>query len=397
MIRMKLPLSYLKAKLLFCLLILSTLCLFAQSRQVFVDRSSNVTSEKGTSNAPCRTINCGVSFGGQEANIYIRQGSYPEILSILKPLKLIAKNGMVTIGAGANPAGEDYGFILQRIVQYAPEVRLHPDDLFQPSSVPWYLNHVRMRRHRTSIGPLWRDIQILDKGQVYIGSLVNQLSGGQSSGSGNKATNFFLEIEGDRDRVIRGNVYTAPCYVHYRKAPNGLDNDIQYWFFYPYSGDIALLDEGPDVNIAHEGDWEHITVRVDRNWHHIVKIFYAVHDDILSVSADEPFNFNYDLNLLAHPIVYSAKHSHASYPIAGEIKEFWANDHTADGGIIWKTWQNLILLGTKDNPLNGQMWLKYTGRWGEIGGNLTRLLTQATSGPYGPAFQDSWHNDEHDE
>src|SRR5690349_10808938 len=80
--------------------------------------------------------------------------------------------------------------LLCAVYRFAPLVRLHPDDVYRPTSVPLYLAHVQMRRHR----PWWFDVHILGPGWVDVQSLISQSSGGQHSGRGTARTDFFLEI-----------------------------------------------------------------------------------------------------------------------------------------------------------------------------------------------------------
>src|SRR5881296_2271727 len=83
------------------------------------------------------------------------------------------------------------------VIRFAPELRLHPDDKYLPTSVPWFLDRVRMRRHRK----YFPDENWLDVGEVNVQSLVAQVAkswipGGDTeySGEGSKRTHFFVEI-----------------------------------------------------------------------------------------------------------------------------------------------------------------------------------------------------------
>ena len=130
--------------------------------------------------------------------------------------------------------------------RFAPEVRLHPEDPHHPTSVPWYLERVRMRLHRPSLGPINPDIDFLRKGQVNVGTLIAQRHQEEESGGGIATSNFFLQISTDSDEQTtrRGNLDIAPAYVHFRPAPGGIGEwDIQYWFFYAYNGDFTPTQE----------------------------------------------------------------------------------------------------------------------------------------------------------
>jgi hypothetical protein len=268
--------------------------------------------------------------------------------------------------------------LLDAIHHFAPEVRLHPDDRYRPSSVPWYLQNVRMRRHRR----WWRDVAILNVFEVNVQTLIAQQSGGQHSGAGSTRTNFFLEIAINTDETRRGRLAVAECYVHFRPAPDGSGAwDFQYWFFYPYNGDITT-----GADFEHEGDFEHVTVRVHPNFKSVQEVFYHVHNTESTWRQPGEYQSTED----GHPVVYSARHTHATYWSPGkQARTALPDDHTSDGGPAWRTWDHIRLVGHRRRPMAGQEWLRYTGHWGQIGTYFSWL-----SGPYGPAFQGYWADDD---
>lgn len=268
--------------------------------------------------------------------------------------------------------------LLHAVLRYAPELRLHPDEKYFPTSVPWYLQNTRMRRHRA----WWPDVRILDPFEVTVETLISQSSGGQHSGAGSSRTNFFLEIAVNVAETRRGRLAVAKCYVHVRRAPAPSEGwDIQYWFFYAYNGDITT-----GADFEHEGDWEHVTVRLDENVQSIRQVFFHAHNT--ESEWRQPGEFQ--LTAGTHPVAYSAKHTHATYSSAGkQPRRFLPDDHTANGGEAWRTWNSLSLVGEREHPVSGNDWVKYTGHWGQIGTKISWL-----SGPYGPAFQGYWNDDD---
>jgi hypothetical protein len=233
--------------------------------------------------------------------------------------------------------------------------------------------------------------------------------GASFSSSESSKDTFYLEHingsvkEGLRDPLNNGDIKSAwPVYVHIRSKGNNNPNDdyiIQYWFFYPYNQGYY------DFN--HEGDWEHITLTLDHKCN-VIKALYAqhnggkyykdsypLHDDLLYADADKN-----------HPIMYSAKGTHASYNKPGyyavpKLSSLGIKDHTSDGK-IWHTWEYLINIGEKESPLNGQYFIYYGGLWGRIGDlnalydhfgiDLSGLATE-TTGPQGPVFHDEFDNE----
>lgn len=152
---------------------------------------------------------------------------------------------------------------------------------------------------------------------------------------------------------------------------------------------------------AHQGDWEHITVRVLADGQTIHRVFYARHDSaeegVWAAPSGTPGNDKEEFQVenLTHPVVYSAKHSHASYTSEGEHIRKWKgfdeglpNDYTkkepGNQLLIWRTESLLENIGEREYPRQGQEWIQYTGRWGRL--QSDDALGIAPHGPYGPAF-----------
>ena len=200
--------------------------------------------------------------------------------------------------------------LLTALPRFAPEVRLHPDDPHRPSSVEWYLKRTRLRLRR---GLLCRDEELLPLGRVTsekLGELTNRSDDPES---------LYLGIprgahRRDTRRGFRpvGGMLSAPCYVNARAAPDDPSAfDLQYWFFYPFNG-----REGR--HIPHEGDWEHITVRVTNSADpRLLRTYISAHGQEnggwASPDGEESRGRILRLNSTGNPIIYSALGSHASY------------------------------------------------------------------------------------
>lgn len=281
------------------------------------------------------------------------------------------------------------------VTRFAPEVRLHPDDPHRPASVRWYLQRTRLRRWRGLFRP---DDDILPVGGVTPDSLA-AVTSEEEGRAHNSDDCLYLNIpRGPRERETRhgfrpaAGVIEAPCYVNARAVPDDPESfDIQYWFFYAFNGRDGW-------HITHEGDWEHVTVRVSNVSEPILLSTYLSAHGLDSGGWAAPApgpdaGAGLRVTPSGRPIVYSALGSHASYTNPGEhgrgrIK---SSDRTADGGPTWHTADDLVLV-----ELNGQRpagdaddhrWLDFPGRWGAI-----RKLAWpfAASGPPGPSHQPSW-------
>lgn len=277
--------------------------------------------------------------------------------------------------------------------RFAPEVRLHPDDLHHPASVPWFLERTRLRRWRGLLRP---DDDLLPVGRVTAGRLAD-LSAQEIAQSVGSPTNLYLDIPGGpRERDVRrgfrpasGRI-SAPCYVNARAAPDDPEAfDIQYWFFHAFNG-----REG--WHVTHEGDWEHVTIRVSNDAEPKLKWAYISAHGLASGGWAEPASDSYtgpELRLTSsgRPVIYSALGSHASYrgPGAYSRGRFKSRDRTADGGPVWDTAADLVLVEVNGKRPAGDAhrWLDFPGHWGAI-----RKLAWpfAASGPLGPSHQTPW-------
>lgn len=195
-------------------------------------------------------------------------------------------------------------------------------------------------------------------------------------------------------------VLTAPIHVHIRNASGGSPGpgeiDIQYWFFYPYNGKVDFAT-GTSTGLGeHQGDWEHVTVRLNKDWRTaptLKEVYYAAHANEGSWNDDPPLYGG------THPIAYSAWHSHASYPTTGvHHRAVVLADYTSAG---WQwgpefyesaTGQVSVaqiaaidsgVYETGDDQIPDAPWIAFKGRWGDTG----------TSSPPNPPVQGYWTSD----
>jgi hypothetical protein len=174
------------------------------------------------------------------------------------------------------------------------------------------------------------------------------------------------------------------------------------------SGVIGLLSSLIDFFrtgeglMLHEGDWEHVTVRINLD-QRIIGVYYAAHageggwyENVVHENSRD----GYQLMDGTHPLVFSARHSHASYPYHGTRKRYsgFANDEM-DCGQLWRG--RVIDIGhDKDNPVEGQEWLSFQGRWGRketkpfagVTFGKDGKLQEFVNGPRGPAWGGTWDN-----
>jgi len=250
--------------------------------------------------------------------------------------------------------------------KFAPVVHLHPDEQFFPASVPWYLENV----------------SLYSKDNKLISETVDETSLSTADSTD------YLKIN-DTDTEV-GSYPDAPFYVRFTQVGDELEfYDIEYWFFYAYNGCSSLGVRGeigshrPEFQIpidpfgTHQGDWEHVTVRISASTQELVAIFTAQHS---WGSWEKPGQYDvYESG--SRPIIYSAYHSHASYVHSGTetIKSINVGfhdfkisagllDRTGTGSRVWdplESGSGVNVISTNIPSINQTTpWATWKGHWG---------------------------------
>ena len=254
------------------------------------------------------------------------------------------------------------------LARFAPVVILAPGERALPASVDWYLARARLDpdpapsprvTQATLLGVDWRALL------RQVGRKVARLRPNYPARPGSSDP---------RNWVVYGHVYPA--------QDGG--TLLQYWFFYPFNDFHVLFD--------HEGDWEHVTLRLDASGRP-VGAWYARHER----SAPGRWFEWKDLQLEGeHPVVLAARGSHASYADAGDVR--WYDRSCAArvpseaqrlGCTVWRTWARgtggVVATGPRERPLPGATFVMWPGEWGTLG-----WFGRDTGGPHGPAYQSGW-------
>ena len=198
---------------------------------------------------------------------------------------------------------------------------------------------------------------------------------------------FYLELPDD-EVVRKGNVpignppglYPNNIPLYYEFSPGRF---IIYWFFYGFNG--RTLDE-------HEGDWEKIVVKLDAGNNATAVAYYQHYCEPTDLSTtygafswQEMASRGY-LAEGTHPIVFSARFAHASYPTnVGELMKPCASlldglyDRTGAGGFQWRTWEGPLANAAQQN------WYGFGGGWGRKRDLLDGSIVASPGwGPLGP-------------
>jgi len=199
---------------------------------------------------------------------------------------------------------------------------------------------------------------------------------------GEKAEGFYLDVpDDDPDDILGGSpIGKAPSYYEYEPG-----RFIIYWFFY------ARNEQGPN---RHDGDWEHIVVRLDPE-DRATDVAYYQHECAPVLKRWAEVERDGD-----HPVVYSALGSHASYweprspslPVNTDCVLPDIFDEAEQSDKVWRTWQGAGLVEARAEP-----WYRYGGIWGEpFDGLLTTnpdIIGRFSTGGLGPSV---WRFDGYD-
>uniref|UniRef100_A0ACD5V2E3 Uncharacterized protein n=1 Tax=Avena sativa TaxID=4498 RepID=A0ACD5V2E3_AVESA len=190
------------------------------------------------------------------------------------------------------------------LAAYSPQVYLHPDDPYLPSSVPWYFeNGAVLYQNGSQAGPT----PVAADGS-------NLPQGGGNDGA------YWLDLPVDnsqRERVKKGDLAGAKAYVQAKPMLGGTATDLALWFFYPFNGP-ARAKVGPltiplGMISEHVGDWEHITLHVSNFSGKLLRAYLSQHNTGAWVEAPQ---LQYIGN---RPVVYASRSGHAFYPREGLV------------------------------------------------------------------------------
>lgn len=279
------------------------------------------------------------------------------------------------------------------LTRWAPVIRFHQAEDAFPSSVEWYLERA------TLVGE--GGDQVLDPPGAVINGTTRKDSSALADPRLYSRSGCFLNLMAEASRS--GDLTGARCYGYERPVSdeNGTPSyiDLTYWIFYPYNGNtvnmqlvmkafavasvipvavgamllmvaaplfpvtalmlmsgysmtevVALLKRWRGMGL-HEGDWEHITVRVTPDGNSVEEVYFSQH-------ADGGWTKNFDTVAGGRPIAYVAKHSHAMYSKSGtttRLAGFASDDHPGNGQ-EWDTKDVMTDVGYDSNVLEDISW-----------------------------------------
>jgi hypothetical protein len=213
----------------------------------------------------------------------------------------------------------------QWIQKFAPRVYFHHDEVFFDEDASNYVNDPNVGLFTAT-----ECTEGKNKGKPTIDPQQVEKNEQNLSSSENTKHNSYLGLIdanpkssafSETTHGTSGPFDTCKCYVHVL-AINGYI-ELQYFLFSPFNGGTTVRFEagwfGSDATASmgntgigsHQGDWEHITVRISMTGEFIAT-WYSQHS-VGEWRSPETTPFAEG----SHPVVYCAKRTHASYPSAG--------------------------------------------------------------------------------
>lgn len=247
--------------------------------------------------------------------------------------------------------------------KFAPMVYLHSKEKAFPSSTYFMLKYCTLR----PIGLIEEETDPENDPVFALAEKENEHGRKYFTGMATEKPSYLYldpnRKDPDIDVVKAGeplvdNACITECYYNARIRRK--DAIINYWFFYP-DNPYGFLGIG-----KHIGDWEHIRIYI-KNYaqedHEAVWAYYDAHGKEMGrIYPWEELEIVPDTH---HPIVYSARKSHANYNRAKVYPRsvVFLIDRT-NRGYEWKTYNNLTQIFDPPDPTPGHEWVSIEGGWG---------------------------------
>ncbi|WP_221795194.1 Vps62-related protein [Oceanobacter mangrovi] len=229
------------------------------------------------------------------------------------------------------------------IQNFAPRIYFHSDEVFFDEDASSYVNNANVglftatpdEHGKPAINP-----QQVDKNT----NLTNDSNNTHNSYIGLINADPTSDAFKETTSGVPGPFTNSKCYVHVLGV-NDSYIELQYMFFSPFNGGATVRFDagwwGSDATVSlndtgvgsHEGDWEHITVRISLTGEFIAA-WYAAHSGGRWCTPEQVQGTS---GGATHPVVYCGLRTHASYPSPGTQKIYAKKEVTdKDGNVQYK-------------------------------------------------------------
>ena len=266
------------------------------------------------------------------------------------------------------------------LARHVPILILHPSERFAPVAVDGFLADSDLQQ-LTSAG--WEKLE----GPLPAGGTGLRLDQRLCSArEGVAATSCYASAQ---------SAHPSAPVVYGAALRRGSRVDLRYWLWYPFNPYSPTLPPG-ELWQVHEGDWEAISVIVDRAGKPLV-VGYSQHSEgVRRAWSAAPKRG-------PRPLVYVALGSHANYPAPGThrfdprvvsplfISVIEQNgqrpvDHAGRGRVVRRP--RLVRVSA-----TAPSWMRFAGRWGEdeyLRVPAGQPVASGGGGPRGLAYHEQW-------
>jgi hypothetical protein len=301
---------------------------------------------------------------------------------------------------------------------FAPLVRLHPDEIAFPIAADRFIERASVKwtgglcvgRANVATGRIARsktpgrvpstDAARLGRGRPYRREALTQTckprglvyratdltrpydSGPRAAGLP-RDEGFYLDLlsdskDGDPPRGSERSLGEIAAYYAAEPSADGPRGGLRISYWMLYGSENVYGARGREL-IEREGDWERVDViasrRGPRRWMPIAIVLDAGGESSRRVAWSDIERSG------THPVVFSARESHESYPdegrhprrvrLASGLATAYDETATCDDCPAWRTWERL-------RPVRREPWYGFGGGWG------LSFEEDARSGPLGP-------------
>ncbi|XP_050898781.1 hypothetical protein At1g04090-like [Lathyrus oleraceus] len=246
---------------------------------------------------------------------------------------------------------------IEAILQvYSPNLYLHSDEEYLPSSVNWFFsNGALLYKKGDALNPIpiQQNGTNLPQDQVYDDA-------------------YWIDLPVDdenKDRVKQGNLESAESYVHVKPMFGGTFTDIVMWIFYPFNGPARAKLEFLDIKLGkigeHVGDWEHVTLRISNFDGQLWHMYFSQHAKGEWVDSSK---LEFQNDSTKRPNVYASLHGHAAYPHGGLVLNgkngVGIRDDTDKGSNVMDMRKYALIFADYLGSVEEPAWLKFFREWG---------------------------------
>lgn len=264
------------------------------------------------------------------------------------------------------------GEVPQYVIDYAPLVHLYSEERYMPYDIKKYVSNFHVEYDNGTVIPGTEENMTLEK----LGDMPSLPDIYMTANSDFDADPEWITGSKNSPDLNNGEIRDAPATLLIVDKGNGWV-DAFWFYFYSFNLGPFVMGNGPYGN--HVGDWEHLLVR-----------FYKGKPIIVWMSAHGGGGAYYYQKLEKyeldpkHPIIFSARGTHANYVSVGQhphdLPYAILSDFT-DRGPLWNPTKNYLAYSYdgqfvypaenntnhdhKGRELEYGNWLSFTGHWGD--------------------------------